>query len=99
MRSGLEAPYIPTSLIIIGTGLLQSVVSKGGAQKCEVPCIPFSLIAGSLKRGYLLYQPYLGMISMYHSSTAIGRAEVTTSRHVETSSASKQNNAASLALL
>ena len=32
------------------------MVGKNGALKFDVPCIPFSHIAGFLKRGYLLYQ-------------------------------------------
>lgn len=31
------------------------MVGKNGAQKFEVPSKSFSLTAGSLKRGYLLY--------------------------------------------
>ena len=54
MRSGLEVPHIPRSLVRVGTGPLQTTVGKSGVKKDEVPYIPFSLIVGSLKRGYLL---------------------------------------------
>ena len=38
-------------------------MGKDGAQEFEVPYIPFPLIAGSLKRGYLLHTWYLVIVS------------------------------------
>ena len=56
MLPGLEAPYVRTTLVRVSTRSLQSVVNKHGGQKNDVPySIPFSLVAGSFKRGYLLH--------------------------------------------
>ena len=45
---------MPTTLVRVGTGPLQSVVGKNGGRKIKARHVPFSLIAGSLKKGYLL---------------------------------------------